>query len=962
MSVLLLLGMLTGFVSPEQTVGTPTVGVGLGAQYLPVISFDGSRYLLSWHDHRNGPGGEAYAARYDLAGTALDPTPLRLTAQSQDSDTWGALYDGTNHVVAHLSGGRVALSRVSPQGVVLDPTPIIASGGDVHSFPSIAFDGTNYLVVWTDGRNYPYDVYGARVSKAGVVLDVNGIGIATGPGFETNPDVTFDGTNFVVVWQEGTSVVAGAKVTPGGAVLPRSALANAAALKNPRVAGHQGAPTLVTYLDGPPGGMRVKAMGYGPPAMPAFPLGASDVDDEHQVQVVWDGAQYVVVWADERGGTMQPAGARISTGLTALDPGGKRLVTTPGYAYAPAIAAGVGGYLLAFLDDRAGVAALYTTRLDVGLNAATPAGNAVLKVADAQDRASLVAAGGRLLAAFEAWHHTLPNAEMVNLATPLAPQKLGATGKKQQTPSLAVGDGVVLAVWSEEEDLLGRRFSPDGTPIDAAPFPVCDDSASKQLEGSATFDGTDFVVAWRDGRSGNGGFAIWARHLPVAGPPPAGCGFLVSNLAGDNQAPKLAGRAGTTVVAWSGDTGGVRAARIQGTAVLDATPLALDTGKGVTPVVAAGAADFVVAWRDPRRGSYDLFATRLNATGPAVDGQGLGLVVAPSGQELPSIAFDGARYLLAWNDDRRGKPDVYATFVSSTLQVASPFGFAISASDEEDDGPSVAALGPGRFGVAFTRFDAKLGSRRLGVRTFTELPQGATGCTLDAECGTGFCAGGVCCGSACGGGCQTCATGTCALLLAGTACRPAASTCDAPETCDGAAAACPPDVASPDGLLCAGGVCEAGVCQTGDAPRFAGPPAVQLTCGEAWRYSRAGTPEVTGKGPFTFSARMADGSPLPDGFTLDAASGEMGWTPAPGQVGAVTLELKVTNADGFDTELVVFDVECAPRKYQAGCAAVDLQPWLLAAALLVLFSAARRRPSPVPARSRGSSSSRTRRR
>jgi hypothetical protein len=92
------------------------------------------------------------------------------------------------------------------------------------------------------------------------------------------------------------------------------------------------------------------------------------------------------------------------------------------------------------------------------------------------------------------------------------------------------------------------------------------------------------------------------------------------------------------------------------------------------------------------------------------------------------------------------------------------------------------------------------------------VPNGAA-CTAAAQCTSGFCVDGVCCNSACGGGatndCQACSTaagaptnGTCATAAAGTLCRPAAGSCDAPEVCDGSATACPADVVLPSGTVC----------------------------------------------------------------------------------------------------------------------------------------------------------------
>ena len=47
--------------------------------------------------------------------------------------------------------------------------------------PAVAFDGTNYLVVWEDSRAAQADVYGARVTTSGQVVDDQGgipIGVA----------------------------------------------------------------------------------------------------------------------------------------------------------------------------------------------------------------------------------------------------------------------------------------------------------------------------------------------------------------------------------------------------------------------------------------------------------------------------------------------------------------------------------------------------------------------------------------------------------------------------------------------------------------------------------------------------------------------------------------------------------------------------------------------------------------
>src|SRR5207249_3978893 len=134
-------------------------------------------------------------------------------------------------------------TRVSPAGSVLDPNGIaISLAANNQASPAVAFDGTNYLVVWQDfpGGTY-FDIYGARVSPAGTVLDPAGIPISTAAGDQLSPALAFDGTNYLVAWTDprsGSYDIYGARVSPAGTVLDPSGLAISFA------AGGQGSPAL----------------------------------------------------------------------------------------------------------------------------------------------------------------------------------------------------------------------------------------------------------------------------------------------------------------------------------------------------------------------------------------------------------------------------------------------------------------------------------------------------------------------------------------------------------------------------------------------------------------------------------------------------------------------------------------------------------------------------------------------
>jgi hypothetical protein len=118
-------------------------------------------------------------------------------------------------------------TRVSPAGTVLDGTATgipISTAANNQAQPAIAFDGTNYLVTWSDNRSGDANIYGTRVSPAGTVVDgaATGFPISTAASAQADPDLAFNGTNYLVAWldlRSGERDIFGTRVSPAGSVL-----------------------------------------------------------------------------------------------------------------------------------------------------------------------------------------------------------------------------------------------------------------------------------------------------------------------------------------------------------------------------------------------------------------------------------------------------------------------------------------------------------------------------------------------------------------------------------------------------------------------------------------------------------------------------------------------------------------------------------------------------------------------
>ena len=88
--------------------------------------------------------------------------------------------------------------------------------------PTAAFDGTNYLVVWDDTRLGSEDVFGTRVAPSGAVVDPGGFGISTASADQGGAWVAFGAGTYLVSWMDfrsGWNAAYAARVTPDAVVL-----------------------------------------------------------------------------------------------------------------------------------------------------------------------------------------------------------------------------------------------------------------------------------------------------------------------------------------------------------------------------------------------------------------------------------------------------------------------------------------------------------------------------------------------------------------------------------------------------------------------------------------------------------------------------------------------------------------------------------------------------------------------
>lgn len=243
--------------------GTPASGAGFDVSpkgNSPSVAYDGTGFLATWVDvtfnenEYGGSYGPIVAARISKAGVVSPSIPLGVGSGASPH----VVFDGTNYLVGWLST-TTQLTRITPAGVVLDATPIVVmnKGGGFGGGIAMASSGQETLVTVAGGQSN--SVYSARVSKAGTVLDTPPIKV-TDAVFETwNPAAAWDGKQYVVAWQDYRTTyyvdadIYAARVTQSGTVLDPGGAPIATGSSNqimPRVIGMgDGVTTLIAWSD-----------------------------------------------------------------------------------------------------------------------------------------------------------------------------------------------------------------------------------------------------------------------------------------------------------------------------------------------------------------------------------------------------------------------------------------------------------------------------------------------------------------------------------------------------------------------------------------------------------------------------------------------------------------------------------------------------------------------------------------
>ena len=876
--------VLDPIISPEFGMDKAVTSPSWASQTHPSVAHDGTNYLVAWHDARDTSSSQTdiYGARVDAAGKLLDPTGFVISSAVNNQHYVHLAYGSGTYLVAwrdfryNTSYPDIFGARVSPAGKVLDPAGIAIAVAASHQYePHVVYGGGTFLVVWYDYRLSGYsDIYGARVKPDGTVQDKAGIAISKAYRYQQTPTAAYDGTNFMVVWQDyrnwpyNTMDVYGARVSTAGKVLDTSGILISKAYHhqyNIHISYlYNGSVYLVVWQDyrnyNKTGydiyGARVSAAGK---VLDTGGVAISRATNhQYNPRVAQDGSKFFVTWQDYRNASTTGYdiyGSRVTSAGKVEDTKGLVISAAKGTQQVPDIAYGGKEYLVVWADARNSSSVaddVYGARVTTAGTVKDTAGVLLSPASNIQSVPAVAHDGaGKYLVVWQDYrnypttgvdlHGALVDSQG-KMLTPAGFKVSGASGN-QTAPAAAHGGNHFLVVWADarsgthiygtQVEDTGKVRQPTGIPLTTASY--------TQTEPALAFDGTNFLVVWNDKRNANVS-DIYGNRVNQYGGKVSSTDIPIAKLSQAQQKPAVAYAKGSAsyLVVWEDyrnttksywDIYGARvstAGKVQ-----DAKGVALSSGyyNELAPALAFDGTNYLVVWQDYRNyygSSYDIYGARVSAAAKVLDSGGVALAVAAGDQSAPQVAFSGADYLVVWNDKRNGSynMDIYGTMVSTAGQVASPLGLGLATNARWETSAAVASGGGGSFLMAYTRFDAASGSGAFRVKArLVSAEKGAgEGCSAAKQCKSGFCVDGVCCHTACGNGdasdCQACATakggakdGTCGPVKGGALCRGASGACDLAETCDGSGLSCPADGYQPNTKVCRGAL---GACDTAE--------------------------------------------------------------------------------------------------------------------------------------------------
>lgn len=697
--------------------GIPEYGPIVRDQYAPQVAYDGSNFLVVWEDDRAaefGPAGrDIYGARVTASGVVLDSAGIHICGAPRVQKAADVAFGSGVYLVVwqdhRTEPSKIYGCRLSPDGEVLDPDGFrISTGGGNKLAPSVGFDGTNFMVVWSDYRNGNGDIYFARVSPSGEVLDTEGVPVCLANTHQTYPTVAFGGDQYLVVWQDsrdGNNDIYGARVATDGSVIDSTGgfviSDGTGSQESPEISFGDGQ-YLVVWQDSRAGSFDIYGARVTTDAAVLDTAGITintDADVQELPAASYDSDNFLVVWRSAAG-SVKIRAARVTPNGEVLDPDGIGIsLSSRQIVRTPAVAFGGGHHLVVWADVRSSAPNYY---FDIFGARVDPSGTVLddiwVSLSAREQLCPDVAFGetnymfvwrerrstwfgyedDAIYAARVTQDGTLLDPLRILLAAPGYPSSRSYNWE----PAVAYGDSVYLAVWHYlgpgSYPVRGKRILADGTVLDSLPILITDteydyeDALGRNLD--VEFGKDEFLVVWCRDTEGSP-VDIYGARIDAEGTIVQTDIPIVADEY-SNVKPRLAFDGNNYILVWQ-VAGGIACMGLGPHAGYGWGPIWYEASYADNPVVASGPENYLVVWEEGRNAPRRICAGRIAHGGFPLDEVGFVVSTVSCNNARPSVTFDGANYVIVWRDTRGNDGNIYAARVSPDGTVLDPGGFPL---------------------------------------------------------------------------------------------------------------------------------------------------------------------------------------------------------------------------------------------------------------------------------------------
>jgi len=720
LSLVALLAFSTFGASPEYLVGETVPTQATLLRFLPAVASNGTDFFVVWLDTRAGFGSDAIiGTRVTRDGEVLDPLGITI-ATARFTTSPRLVWDGEAYLVAWTQYDDpnvpkdVYAARVGPHGNVVMPPRLIATDAmtDVGNF--VASNGTVSVIAYRTGSS---EMKITALDRNGDTLHHETLGDES--DWPQDPSVAAGTSRFVVAWNER------AGYTPGGDGIKAVALT---------ASGHRiDAPKTVLFGEEPviaSDGARFTIVSRINNDWREYTLSSrtfdgnlAPVSDVKPILTSNQVEEASILWLDSN--RYEVFAARQ------LSPGGPELVS---------IELDANGNPLQPLRSRGNIA--YEPSLLMMATGTNGADVLVARVTDVPpDNKQIVAQlyRGNATAADDekllSWH-----------------------GNAHREPQIASSPLGHFVAWTEDDGVYATRVDRDGNSLDGRGIRLSAILSAYEGAARVAFDGTNYVVAWRDDDfigvrtiAPLSGATVAETQVPVEGRPmlalaasPAATYLVFTNdervrvtrIPHDTHTPDPAPLAvspedmdvGSVAASWNGSTLlvawteennvdwsdppqtfsiKIHAARVSASlALLDPAPLLIAATEDPydnfsPPSIASNGVDWLIVTSFE---FVDVLARRVLQNGTV---EGSAPMKIGSGVN-PVAVWDGVRYAVAWKEG--AVSDFERPLVLSAIQPSGPLAaahrvFVSSASTPRWPlpMPSIASGGNGATAVAYAK-------------------------------------------------------------------------------------------------------------------------------------------------------------------------------------------------------------------------------------------------------------------